>query len=159
MKQSESPDATPRAWRVAYEAGMLRAVGKNAGQIVATHELRTAGAPAKLVVTTDRAKLTRDWNDVSFVTVAAVDANGVPCPWADALVNFKIDGPGVLAAVDNGDRADPAPYQAAERKLFQGECVALIKAGAGTGAITVTASVPGLAEATIKLEAVAAPAN
>ena len=150
-------DASPRIWKVTYEPGTLRAVGKIAGQVVATHELRTAGAPAKLVVTTDRAKVAHDWNDVSFVTVTAVDAKGVPCPWADALVSFKIDGPGVIAAVDNGDRGDSAPYQATERRLFQGECVALIKASAEAGAITVTASAPGLADSSVKIEAVAAP--
>jgi beta-galactosidase len=153
----KAANAAPRAWRVPFEAGTLKAVGKNAGQVVATHELRTAGAPARLVVSADRAKVARDWNDVSFVTVAAVDANGTPCPWADALVTFKVDGAGVLAAVDNGDRADPAPYQATERKLFRGECVALIKAGDTAGSITVTASAPGLPDATLTLEAVDAP--
>lgn len=155
--KAKPADASPRAWRVAYEAGAIKAVAKNAGHVVATHELRTAVAPAKLIVTTDRARLTRDWNDVSFVTVAAVDANGVPCPWADTLVTFKVEGPGTLAAVDNGDRADPAPYQATERKLFQGECIAIVKAGAEPGTITVTASAPGLPDASIKIEGVAAP--
>ncbi len=155
--KTKPADASPRTWRVPFAPGTLKAVGKNAGQVVATHELRTAGAPAKLVVTADRPKVARDWNDVSFVTVGAVDANGIPCPWADALVTFKVDGPGIIAAVDNGDRADPAPYQATERKLFQGECVALIKAGASAGPVTVTASAAGLPDATVKLEAVDAP--
>ncbi len=155
--KSKPADASPRAWRVPFAPGTLKAVGKNGGQVVATHELRTAGAPAKLIVTADRPKVARNWNDVSFVTVSAVDANGVPCPWADALVTFTVDGAGVIAAVDNGDRADPAPYQATERKLFQGQCVALIKAGAGTGAITVTASTPGLPPASISIEAISTP--
>ena len=155
--KTKPADASPRAWRVPFAPGTLRAVGKNAGQIAATHELRTAGAPAKLIVTVDRPKLTPSWDDVSFVTVAAVDAAGVPCPWADALVSFKVDGPGVIAAVDNGDRADPAPFQATERKLFQGECVGLIKAGAAAGPITITASAPGLPDASVKIEVASAP--
>ena len=150
-------DDSPRAWRVPFAPGTLKAVGKNNGQTVATHELRTAGVPAKLVVTVDRAKLAHDWNAVAFANVSAVDANGIPCPWADALVTFKTEGAGVLAAVDNGDRADSAPFQATERKLFQGECVALVKASADSGTITVTASAPGLADASVKLEATSAP--
>jgi beta-galactosidase len=148
-------DDSARTWRVPFAPGTLKAVGKNNGQVVATHELRTAGAPAKLVVTTDRAKLSHDWNDVAFVTVSAVDANGVPCPGLDSLVTFKIDGAGVIAGVDNGDRADPAPYQATERKLFQGECVALVKANADSGDITLTVSAPGLPDATVKIETAA----
>lgn len=150
-------DAAPSEWKTPFEAGTLRAVGKNGGREVAKYELRTAGAPAKLVVTVDRTKLTHDWNDVAFVNVSAVDAKGTPAPWADALVTFKIEGPGVIVAVDNGDRADASPYQAAERKLFQGECVALIKAGAEAGSIIVTASAPGLAEASVKIESASAP--
>jgi beta-galactosidase len=151
--QLKPADASPRSWKLPFEPGTIRAVGRNAGVIVANHELRTAGAPAKLVITADRPKLTATWDDVSHVTITAVDANGVPCPWDDALITFKLDGPGSLTAVDNGDRADPAPYQATERKLFQGECLALVKATAA-GAITLTASVPGLPEASVKIEAV-----
>ncbi|HEX2855463.1 MAG TPA: glycoside hydrolase family 2 TIM barrel-domain containing protein [Opitutaceae bacterium] len=145
-------DASPRAWKFPFDPGAVKAVGKNAGKVVATHELRTAGAPAKLLVALDRPNLAPDWNDVAHVTVTAVDANGVPCPWADDLVTFKVEGPGTIAGVDNGDRADPAAYQADDRKLFQGECVALIKAGENSGTITVTASAPGLAESGVKIE-------
>ena len=155
--KTKPADAAPRAWRVPYAPGTLRALGKNAGQVVATHELRTAGAPSKLTLSVDRARLTRDWDDVSFVTVTAVDAAGVPCPWAGDLVTFKLEGPGLLAAVDNGDRDDPAPFQATERKLFRGECVALIKTGTGVGQITVTASAPGLADATVVIEGIDRP--
>jgi beta-galactosidase len=149
-------DASPRTWRVPFAAGTVRAIGKNGGKEVAHDELKTAGAPAKLVVAVDRPTLPHDWNEVAFVTVSALDANGVPCPWADASVTFKVDGPGVIAAVDNGDRFDHAPYQATERKLFQGECVALIKANADSGAITVTASSNGLPDASVKIDAAAA---
>ncbi|HEY4302248.1 MAG TPA: glycoside hydrolase family 2 TIM barrel-domain containing protein [Candidatus Didemnitutus sp.] len=155
--QPRPADASPRAWKVPFAPGTIRAEGRNAGRVVATHELRTAGAPAKLVVTVDRTRLAHDWDDVAFVTVEAVDAAGVPCPWADAPIEFKVEGPGTITAVDNGDRGDPAPYQATERKLFQGECVALVKATADAGPIVVTVSTPGLDGVQLKLEA--APAR
>ena len=148
-------DASPRTWRVTYAPGTIKAVARNAGKDVATDELRTAGAPAKLVIVPKETTVKHDWNDLAYVTVRAVDANGVPCPWADATINFKVDGPGVIVAVDNGDRADPAPYQATERKLFQGECVALVKANADAGTITVTASSAGLPDASVQLTAAA----
>jgi beta-galactosidase len=148
-------DASPRTWKVPYEAGTVKAIGKNAGKIVANHELRTSGAPAKLVLSVDRAKVAHDWNDVACLTVTAVDTNGIPSAWADALITFSVDGPGVIAGVDNGDRADPSAYQASERKLFHGECIALIKASAASGTITVTVSAPGLPDSSIKFEATA----
>jgi beta-galactosidase len=150
-------DASPRVWKIPFEPGAIKAIGRNAGQVVATHELRTAGAPAKLVITTDRPKLGAQWDDVAFATVRVVDANGIPCPWADNLVQFKVAGPGAIAAVDNGDRRDHAPYQATERKLYRGECLALIKASADTGDIVVTATTAGLPDATVTLTAIPDP--
>ena len=150
-------DASPRTWKVGYEPGTLRAIGRNGGKEAATHELRTAGAPARLVLTVDRPRLAQDWNDVATVTVTAVDANGVPCPWATDNITFKLNGPAIIAGVDNGDRADPAPYQASDRKLFQGECIALIKATESAGTITLMASAPGLTTGEVTLTVVPVP--
>jgi beta-galactosidase len=152
-EQPKPADASPRTWKVTYAPGILRAVGRNGGKEVASHELRTAGPATKLVLSVDHSQLTADWNDVATVTVMAVDANGVPCPWATPLVTFKLDGPGVIAGVDNGDRADPAPYLASERKLFQGEAVALIKAADVSGTIKLSASASGLSSGEITLTA------
>lgn len=157
-KKPKPADAGPRTWRMPFAPGTLRAVARNAGQQVATHELRTAGAPAKLVLTADRTRLVRNGDDIAVVTVSATDANGVPSPLADAPVTFAISGSGLLAAVDNGDPADPAPFQATARKLFRGEAVAFVKPGATPGPITLTASAPGLGEATLQIEAIS-PAN
>ncbi len=155
--QARPADASPRAWKVAFAPGTLRAVAKNGGKVVATHELRTAGAPVKLVLAADRSRVSQSWDDVSYITVKAVDANGVESPWATNNISFQVTGPGVIAAVDNNNRADPAPYQATERKLFEGECFALIKANAGDGTITVTAASPGLASGSVTLTATPKP--
>jgi beta-galactosidase len=142
-----------RNWNVPFEPGTIRAIGKNKGQIVATHELRTAGKPAKLVLTADRATLAPDWDDVVYVTASVVDENGVLVPGADQLVAFRATGPGVIAAVDSADNASHEPFQASERHAFQGQCLAMIKASAGAGRIVVSASSPGLAAATVNIEA------
>jgi beta-galactosidase len=146
-------DASPRNWRVPFEPGTLKALGRNKGQTVATYELRTAGKPAKVVLTADRGRLTGDWDDVSFVTATVVDANGVMVPNADRLISFKLSGPGAIAAVDSADNASHEPFQAAERKVYQGWCVAVVKAS-GAGRITMSASAPGLAGSSVTIEGV-----
>jgi beta-galactosidase len=137
-------DASPRIWKIPFAAGKLKAVARNEGKIVATDELRTAGAPAKIALATDGGKLTPDWNSIARVTVTIVDKNGVVVPGADDLITFKISGPGVIAAVDNGGNASHEPFQAGERHALQGRCVAFVKATAPSGKITLTASAPGL---------------
>lgn len=156
--QAKPADASPRVWKIPFAAGTLEATARNGNEVVATHTLRTAGAPARLVIATDRAKIANDWDDVAVATVTVVDANGVPCPWADNLIAFKISGPGAIMAVDNGDRRDPAPYQATERKLFRGEGIALVNATADSGDIIVTASTPGLPDVAVTLAATPKPA-
>jgi beta-galactosidase len=123
---------------------------------VATHELRTAGEPARIVLTPDRQTLSPAWDDVSCVEVRVVDDRGVLVPTAADLITFKITGPGVLAAADSGSIASHEPFQASQRKLFQGRCVAMVKAAAASGRIILTATANGLTEASVALEAVPA---
>lgn len=155
-RQPRAADAAPLAWKVPYAPGTLRAVGRIGGHEAATHVLRTAGPAARLVAEVDRATVAADWNDVAFVSVRAVDAQGVVVPAAVQPVTFAAAGPGVIAAVDNADRADPAPFPALERRLFQGRCLALVKATAPAGTITISASAPGLGRAEVTLQAAAA---
>jgi len=137
-------DASSRNWEVPFAAGTIKAVASNGGRIVATNELRTAGAPAGILLSSDRERITNSYDDVSHVTVRVVDRNGVPVPSADNLIEFTVNGPGVIAAVDNGDNASHELFQTNSRHAFQGECIAMIKAKTPTGPITVTATSPGL---------------
>ena len=118
--QGRVANARPRTWKVVYEPGVIRAVAKNAGKIVAEHELRTAGAAAKLRLTPDRARVRNHWDDVVRVEVEIVDAEGVRVPSAEPLVEFSITGPGVIAAVDNGDNASHESFQAPRRTAMAG---------------------------------------
>jgi beta-galactosidase len=144
-------DASARKWTVPFEPGTLKAVAKNNGATVATDELKTAGAPAKITLTADHDKLTADWDDVSYVKASITDANGVQEPGAEDLVTFAITGPGEIAAVDNGDNSSHEPFQAKDRHAFQGQCFAIIRATGATGPVTLTASAPNLTQASITI--------
>ncbi|MGD1029577.1 MAG: glycoside hydrolase family 2 TIM barrel-domain containing protein [Opitutaceae bacterium] len=148
-------DASPRTWRVAYAAGSLKAVASNHGQVVATDELRTAGRPAKIMLDSDRAALAPTFDAVATVTVTVTDANGVAVPNAKDLIGFQVTGPGVIAAVDSGDHESHESFQSAERRAYQGRCVAFVKASAASGHITLSASAPGLESASVGIDAAA----
>jgi beta-galactosidase len=143
-------DAAPRVWRVAFEPGTLRAVARKHGDQAAISELRTAGKPVKLMLSTDRISLTPNFDDVAFLTATVVDANGVLVPNADPLISFQLSGPGAIAAVDSPDHTSHEPFQASSRKAFQGWCIAVLKAK-GPGPITLTASAPGLATSSVTI--------
>lgn len=147
-------DASPRAWKVAFVPGTIKAVASNGGKQVATDELRTAGKPAKIVLTADRKKIRPRWDDVSYVEATVVDANGVVVPNASDLITFQITGSGAIVAVDSADPSSHEAFQTNARQAFQGRCVALIKATASKPLpIVVTATAPGLVTSTVSLQA------
>ncbi|MGH9820291.1 MAG: DUF4982 domain-containing protein, partial [Pyrinomonadaceae bacterium] len=145
------PDDSPRNWRVSFEPGTIRAVGKNGGKAVAEFALRTAGRPARIILSADRSRITNDWNDVAFVTATVVDADGVVVPNADDLIDFEASGAGFIAAVDSADNADHDPFQSVRRKAFQGTCLAYIKASKPSGNIKINARAAGLADNSVTI--------
>jgi beta-galactosidase len=145
-------DAAPRTWRVDYAPGTLKAVASNDGKVAATDELRTAGPPAKIVLTPDAGTVADDWDGIVRVTATVVDKDGTAVPDADDLVTFKISGPGVIAAVDNADNASHESFQAGERHAFHGRCAAFVKATAPSGQIVLTASASGLTAGSISIK-------
>ena len=145
-------DASPRVWNVPYAAGTLRAEGKNGAGVVAMYELKTAGAPARIVLSNDRPQLAQTWDDVALVRATIVDAQGVPAR-SNALITFATAGPGAIAAVDNtennaatGDGANGGivSFQSPKRHAAEGTVTAFVRATASAGQIMVTASAPGL---------------
>ncbi len=149
--KKKNANDSPLNWRVGFEPGTIKAVGRNSGKIVSEFELRTAGKPARVVLSPDKTTIANDWNDVVHVNATVVDANGVIVPTANNRVSFEATGSGVIAAVDSGDNSDHDPFQAKNRRAFQGRLVALIKANRSEGRITVAAKADGLTGSTVML--------
>jgi beta-galactosidase len=63
-------------FQVPYAPGILRTAGVQAGKEVEYNILRTVGPIVGLRLTADRAEIAADGQDISFVTVEAVDENG-----------------------------------------------------------------------------------
>ena len=138
---------------VPYAPGTLKAVGVRGDRSVAESILTTAGEPARVRLTADRRSLRADGQDLSFVTVETLDAEGRFQPNADREVQFSISGPGAIAAVGNGDGRDGAPYQGDRRKLFQGRALAVMRASKQSGSIQLTAAIPGLGSGVVTIQA------
>jgi beta-galactosidase len=130
-------------WQVPYETGVLQAVGRKNGQTF-IDEVRTAGEPARLIVRPDRNRLAADGGDLSYVEVRVVDKDGNLCPNADNVIEFGLEGPGMVAGVDNGDPTNHEPFKATKHKAFHGLCLAVIKAGRTPGEIRLKVSAQGL---------------
>jgi beta-galactosidase len=140
------------SWDVPYEPGVLKAVGYREGKPVAETEVRTAGAPAQLVLATDRDALCSGTREVANITVEVRDANGVVVPEADNDITFDVQGCGMLLGVDNGDPFSHASYQGTSRRAFHGLALALVRAGSQAGEVRVRASADGLKNGMLALQ-------
>jgi beta-galactosidase len=140
-------DAAPRVWRVAFEPGAILAACKEGPR----EELRTAGKPAKIALTVDRATLRNRWDDVVYVTASVTDDHGVIVPGVRDAVTFELSGPGAIAAVDSADNTSHESFQSNARRVYSGWCIAVIRS-TGAGKITINASAAGLASGSAVLE-------
>lgn len=131
-------------WQVPFTPGTLKAISRTGGKEVLVQEIKTAGAPAKLVVKADRTKINADGNDLSFLTIDVVDENGTIVPNADNLVKFELTGNGQIVGVDNGDPVSHESFKAPQRKAFHGKCLVVVQAGQMAGNLKLTASSEGL---------------
>lgn len=140
-------------WRVIFEPGKIKAVSRKNGRVVATKEIVTAGAPAKIVLLADRKNIRADGKDLSFITVKVVDKDGNMVPDAANKIQFEITGEGFIAGVDNGYQASLEPFKANSRHAFNGMCLAVIQSNGKTGNIKLHATSPGLAAGEIVVTA------
>jgi len=150
-KKSKQGDDLHVFWNVAFEPGTLKAVSRKNGKEVLVREVKTAGDPAKIELIADRKNVKADGKDLSFITVRILDAAGNIVPDADNLVDFKIDGEGFIAGVDNGFQASLESFKANYRKAFHGLCLVILQTTEKTGTIKLTASSAGLASSSITI--------
>lgn len=149
---------THLAWQVPYEPGVLKAVGRKAGRVVAQDMVETTGAPARLELTADRAAIRPDGQDLAFVTLRVLDARGRLCRAAGNLsVQFELTG-GAIAGIDNGDPTNHEPFKgptkaSASHKTFNGLAIVVLRAPRAAGALTLTARADGVAPATVRVTA------
>ena len=138
---------------VPYSAGVLKAVGVENDKEIESEVLQTAGDAAKMKLTADRKEILANGQDLSYITVEITDKDGIFQPNAINRLQFKIDGPGIIAGVDNADLKDWEPYAGNTRKAWKGRALVVIKSTRGVGNIKLTVTSDNLEEAIITINA------
>jgi beta-galactosidase len=155
VQRFQSGGALHLSWTVPFAAGTLRAVGRRGNTVAAADSVRTAGTPARVVLTPDKNSMKADGEGLAFITADIMDANGVLCPRAGNSVSFSITGPGTIVGVDNGNSLDHSAYKTNVRQAFNGKSMAIVQIGTTAGTITVTATSGGLTAGTAAITATA----
>jgi beta-galactosidase len=146
-------DAYRICWmNVPYEPGELKAVAYLKGKAIGETVVRTAGSPARLRLTPDRAEITADGMDLCYVTIEMIDKDGNLCPKAMDELTFTVEGAATLAGVDNGDSMSHESFVNNTHALFYGKAVAVLRSkrnSPGAIKLTVKCKVAGEVAATI----------
>lgn len=139
------PAGTPPelTWQVEYAAGELKAIGYDNGAKVADDVIRTAGKPARLVVSASTDTLCADGLDLAYIDYTVVDKDGNVCPVNDVKISFDVKGCGTNAGVANADMLSNEPWQADSRTTYQGRAQLIVRSKATEGSITVRAKAKG----------------
>jgi beta-galactosidase len=138
---------------VEFAPGSLKAIGRNDGKSVAQEELATAGPPAQIKLTpiVGPRGLEADGQDAALIDVEVLDAGGRRCPTDDDKVDFTLTGPGIWRGGYNSGKIDST-----NNLYLNTECGlnrVSVRSTLSAGAITVTASRPGLKSAQVKIVA------
>ncbi len=153
LGSKEMPRNGHLLWTVKYSPGGISAKGYNGDVLAATETVATTGPAATVQLQGDRTNLVSDGEDVRPIEVDILDAQGRIVPTADNLVTFRVEGPGYIAGVGNGNPGDHDPDKASFRHAFNGKCMVIVGATSKPGSIRLTATSPGLNEAAVQLNA------
>jgi beta-galactosidase len=139
---------------VPYTQGVLKAAGVENDKEIDSSTLRTSGSAEKIKAVVDRKEILANGQDLCYVAVAVTDNDGIIQPNAANRLHFKIEGPGVIAGVDNADMKDADLYVSNTRKAWKGRALVVIKSTHGAGDIKLIITSTGLSKAVVSIKSI-----
>ena len=104
--------------------------------------ISTAGTPARLHLAADRTNIAADGKDLVYVTVTMMDSKGNPCPLADDLLEFSVEGEGQFKCVCNGDATSLESFAIPRMHLFNGQLVVTMQSSQTPGNLKLHVTCP-----------------
>jgi beta-galactosidase len=138
-------------FQVPYQAGELKATSFENGKEVATKVLKTAGEPASIRLTADRNKIKADPNDLSFVRIEVIDANGQLVQSDLMKIKLTVSGNGELVASGNANPCDMESVNQTVINTYKGKAQAIIRPKGVSGKIVLKVKIDGLVERSIQI--------
>ena len=122
-----------------YEPGMLRAEASGMET-----SLCTAGEPARLRLTADKPALKADGQDLVYITVEVVDAQGRVCPDAAIPCEATVQGQGRLIAFATANLQDREPKTSARVTTWKGRALLVVRSTnkKGKAKVTIKSNLP-----------------
>lgn len=146
-EQDVNPKTYTATFRVAYEPGELKAEvvkGRHAAQT-----LRTSGAPAAIQFVpagndrpAESTVISSSHNDLAYVYLRVVDADGHLCPTAELPLDIRTSGARHIAVAGTGHPYDLRSFRSLSPTTFRGQALLIIQPQEEHGVVDVSVSSP-----------------
>jgi hypothetical protein len=103
-KELSAGDKYIAVFEVPYQPGELKALALENGKEIASKVLKTAGEASAIRLTADRNRIKANRNDLAFVKIEVIDANGQLVPQDSIPIKLILSGNGELAASTSAGR-------------------------------------------------------
>ena len=137
---------------IVYRPGSLEAIGRTGGKVVCRHRIETTGEAKRLTAQADNDRWKADGQDLQHVRIVAVDSKGRRVQTCTGKVTFSVEGNARIVGVINGDINSGELTVGDSRSLYNGTCTVILRSTQNPGAVTLTATSPGLKSVTLKLQ-------
>ena len=139
-------------WEVPYQPGELSVVGYSGGKKIKTDVLHTASDPVVIQLSADRDTIKAGGQDLCYINIELLDANGYRNPESDNPLSFEIEGPATLAGTGNANPVSLESCTEPSRKAWQGRCLVILRSGKEPGTVTLKVTSPGLKTAFLSVQ-------
>lgn len=105
---------------------------------------RTSGAPAAIQFEPVNRDITASHNDLAYVYIKVVDADGNLCPTAEIPIDIKTSGTRHIAVAGTGHPYDVRSFRSLTPTTFRGQALLIILPQEEKGDVTITVTSPKL---------------
>ena len=149
----KKPQDCVASFTLPYQPGTLRAeAGRNGEESrVEATTCKTAGEAVGIRLVADKKTLRPNRQDLSFVTVEVIDADGNVCPNDSCQLDFSLSGNATIQAVGNADIKSLEPSVGNTYHAWQGRAIVVLRSGGKNGKSVLRVSSKGLKDAVLKL--------
>jgi beta-galactosidase len=149
LATKQVPDSTPLTvtFDVPYQPGLLTVFAIKNGREVGVKTLITASEPAGIRLIADRKTI--DLDDLAYINIEIIDAEGNVVPNADIPLQLEISGQGTLAGAGNACPNKPASFQQPACTTFKGKALAILRSNDKKGIIQLKVKANGLKPAEV----------
>lgn len=140
-------------YQTVYKQGELRAVSYDeVGEVLADTILKSAGRKTMLSVMPEETTLKADGDDMTFVSVAITDEDGIEKMLEERKVTVTVTGAGTLAAIGSGNPVTEESFTGKSYTTWFGRMGFYVRSNGEIGTATALISAEDLERQTIEIQ-------